>query len=105
MFKKLYCETITCADAIYEYGSQLQKIYPNPGEHIISINFTLPDICKDVKMYIQNPLGQIVLFQNIVFEGGEHTELINVDSLPVGIYYIIIELGAYRTTQPLNVIR
>jgi len=105
MFKRLYCEE--CSDGIYYYEPQTQKLYPNPGKHIVTIDFELPKHTDNLKMSVINPLGKVVLvpIENKIFSAGEHSILINVDILPTGVYYIIINADNYRTTQPLTIIR
>ena len=58
-------------------------------------------------MSVVNPLGEVMFvpIENEVYNVGQHSVLINVDILHTGVYYIIIEAGAYRTAQPLTIIR
>jgi len=102
-FSRLYCPTV----GIFEYQPQTQKVFPNPGKHIVTIDFELPKYTENLKMYINDVLGQTLLIpiESGTFESGEQSVLINVESLPVGIYFIIIEAGSYRTAQPLTIIR
>jgi len=100
-FQGLYCL------GIYEYQPQGQKIYPNPGERVVTIDFELPKYTENLKITIQDVLGQtrLIPIENGNYEAGEQSILINVDALPVGVYYVIIEAGAYKTAQPLTIVR
>jgi len=104
MFMRLYYPGLI---GIYEYHPQAQKVYPNPGRHIVAIDFELHKHTENLKMSIMNPLGEVVLvpIESEAYQEGEHSVLINVDILPVGVYYIIIEAGMYRTAQPLTIVR
>ena len=106
MFKNLYCPDYD-PDGIYDYQTQTQKIYPNPGFNTVAFDFELPKYAESLKLSVMNPLGEVVLvpIENETFEQGEHSILLNVDRLPNGVYYIIIEAGAYRTAQPFTVVR
>ena len=83
------------------------KLYPNPGERVVTIDFELPKNTENLKITIQDVLGQtrLIPIENGNYEAGEQSILINVDALPVGVYYVIIEAGAYRTAQPLTIVR
>ena len=106
-FEKCRFQAVYCPTAIYDYQPQTQKIYPNPGYNTVAFNFELPKYAESLKMSVMNPLAEVVLvpIENETFEQGEHSILINVDRLPNGVYYIIIEAGAYRTAQPLTIVR
>jgi len=99
MFIQLYCPYIS----VYDYQPQTQKIYPNPGSYVVAIDFELPRYAENFKMYVNDVLGQtrLILIEDAVYDAGEHTVLINLDTLPVGTYHIIIEAGSYRTAQPI----
>jgi len=106
MMAKLYCDSLVILN-IYEYQPQTQKVYPNPGKYVVNFEFELPRHTENLRMYINDVLGQTVLtvLENTVKESGEHKILINVDNLAVGTYYIIIEAGSYRTAQPVMIVR
>ena len=92
---------------IYDYSTAEQKVYPNPGYRVVSFDFTLPKYTEKLKMTIKNILGNAVLvpIENEVFNAGEHSVLINVNALPNGVYYIIIEARVIVTAQPLTIVR
>ena len=106
MMAKLYCPDLVVLN-IFEYQPQTQKVYPNPGKYVVSFDFELPRYTEDLRMTVKDLLGQTLLIpiENAVYDAGKHTVLINVDSLAIGTYYIIIEAGAYRTVQPVMIVR
>jgi len=106
MMAKLYCPDLVVLN-IFEYQPTTQKVYPNPGKYVVSFDFELPRYTEDLRMTVKDVLGQTLLIpiENAVYEAGKHTVLINVDSLAIGTYYIIIEAGAYRTAQPVMIVR
>jgi len=106
MMAKLYCPGLVVLN-IFEYQPQTQKVYPNPGKYVVSFDFELPRYTEDLRMTVKDVLGQTLLIpiENAVYDAGKHTVLINVDSLAIGTYYIIIEAGAYRTVQPVMIVR
>jgi len=106
-FDKCRFQAIYCPIGILEYQPPTQKVYPNPGENTVTVDFDLPKHTDNLKMSIMNPLGEVVLIpiENEVYNTGKHSVLINVDILPVGVYYIIIDAGVYRTAQPLTIIK
>jgi len=106
MMAKLYCPGLVILN-IYEYQSQTQRVYPNPGKYVVNFEFELPRHTENLTMTVKDVLGQTVLtvLNNTVKEAGKHTMLINVDGLAVGTYYIIIEAGSYRTAQPVMIVR
>jgi hypothetical protein len=105
-FKKLYCEDEPCC-SIHDYASDNQNLYPNPGEHNVTIAFTLPISTEKLNLYINDVLGQTVIapIKNGQYEAGEQTINLNIESLPNGVYYVIIEAGTHRTAQPLTIAR
>ena len=106
MMAKLYCDSLIVLN-IFEYQPTTQKVYPNPGKYVVSFDFELPRYTEDLRMTVKDLLGQTLLIpiENAVYDAGKHTVLINVDSLAIGTYYIIIEAGAYRTAQPVMIVR
>jgi hypothetical protein len=103
MIGKLYCNNVS----IYEYQPPTQKIFPNPSEHLVTINFELSKHTVNLKMTIKDVLGQTLItpIENGIYDAGEQSVQISVEKLPVGVYYIIIEAGTYLTAQPLTIAR
>jgi hypothetical protein len=47
----------------------------------------------------------MIPIENGIYDAGEQSALINVETLSVDIYYIIIEASTYLTTQPITIFR
>jgi len=105
MFQKLYCPDNDCPNSIYEYAPPNQNLYPNPASKTTSIEFTLPNYTDNLKMFIMNPIGQVILLvkENGIYDAGAYTELINIEGLSAGPYFLIIEAGSHRTVKPFIV--
>ena len=101
MFQKLYCPEVS----IYEYASPEQNLYPNPARKTTSIEFTLPTYTDNLKMFIMNPIGQVISLvkENGIYDAGTHIEPINIEGLSTGPYFLIIEAGTYRIVKPFIV--
>lgn len=102
MMAKLYCPDLIMT-SIYNYEEQGQKIYPNPGKHVISIEFEIEKYSEGVTIYFANSLGRMVFspIENKTYSAGLHKEEINVDGLQSGAYYVIVDTGIKKVVMPL----
>jgi PKD repeat protein len=66
------------------------RLYPNPAQNDLNVEFTLQNIA-DVKVSALNALGQEVLSINQNLHSGQHNLHIDVSGLESGIYFISIE--------------
>jgi hypothetical protein len=53
----MYDTTLSSID----YEMKTQKVYPSPGDHVVTINFELPKYTESLKMSVRNVLGQTML--------------------------------------------
>jgi hypothetical protein len=108
MFKILYCaDLVIWTSGIDDNQAVGTKIYPNPGYSTVRINFELANYSENVTISILDGLGQIRLvpMENHTYDAGSHSELINVDTLPTGYYYMIIDTGINKNVQPFVVVK
>ena len=109
MFAKLYCPDLTTV-SIYDYQPRkdFPKVYayPNPSDDLVNVVFDLPRT-SDVKLTVKNVLGETLLIpiENKLYGAGEHSLQINTNILPVGTYYIVIQAGLQKTSQPIVIAR
>lgn len=68
--------------------SQEIKIYPNPTNNQLYINFKNENIGKDISLSIFNSLGQSVFNTSIITTNSQY--IIPIDYLPSGIFYLRI---------------
>jgi hypothetical protein len=74
-------------------------IYPNPANDVLNINYSL-NASEKVHATIYNMNGQVV--QQITSgtkATGNHTEQVNIEQLPAGVYYMQVNLNNNITTQ------
>lgn len=91
----------------YEYNSSENNLYPNPSYNEVKLEFDTEAEYDIVTIKIQNNLGEIVLvpIENKEYTQGSHLELINVQTLPNGYYYCIIQTQHKSYVKPFVVIR
>ncbi len=108
MFVKLYCGDLVTVDINeHEYNSDENNLYPNPSYYEAKLEFDIEAEYDVVTIKIQNNLGEIVLMpiENKEYTQGSHLELINVQILPNGYYYCIIQTQRKSYVRPFVVIR
>jgi len=108
MFKTLYCNDNPCdEDFVFDYEPSHLKIYPNPSNDAVRIEFELEDYCENVTVKIMDVLGRTLLIpiENKPFNSGVHSELINVKGFENGHYYMIIQTTKKSFIKPFIVIR
>jgi hypothetical protein len=90
-----------------EYDDINPIIYPNPSKNIVQINFVLEKYSENVTITINNILGQVMLMpiESQTYYAGIHTEIINVDNLLTGYYYMVIDDGFKRFIKPFMVVK
>jgi len=83
-------------------SAELEKsvsIYPNPGNGIFTIVFSNP-IQKEMKISIQNALGQLMLSSPNLITGNEKI-VVDLNSQPSGIYFVKIDSGNRMVTKKI----
>ncbi len=107
-FKILHCPfNIEYYSSIYEYNSDANNLYPNPSYDEAKLEFDIEAEYDVVTVRIQDNLGRILLvpIANREYGKGSHLELIDVQSLPNGYYYCIIQTQRKNYVKPFVVIR
>ncbi len=106
MFKRLYCPTTLDINE-HEYNSDANNLYPNPSYDEAKLEFDIEAEYDVVTIRIQDNLGRTLLvpIANREYGKGSHLELIDVQSLPNGYYYCIIQTQRKNYVKPFVVIR
>ncbi len=105
-FKNLYCPQSVGINE-YSYSSDDNNLYPNPSYDEAKLEFDIEAEYDVVTVIIQDNLGRILLvpIENKEYGKGSHLELIDVQSLPNGYYYCIIQTQRKNYVKPFVVIR
>lgn len=64
------------------------KIFPNPSEGLLNIEFTTPDPTNDILLNIRDIYGRINAVRSI--PAGQNKIQMNLESLPTGLYILMI---------------
>lgn len=99
----VYVLDTTVAVGIYTHTSKLANtfnVYPNPSTSILNVSFELGDT-KEATIAITNVLGQIVFEEKT----NKESNVVNLDGLQTGVYYISVINGNTKATQRLVVMR
>ena len=74
------------------YGNKVVKIYPNPTDNFITIDYNSIDWNKgEISLEITNELGQIVTQQHLPMYSG--FQKIDITSFATGVYHVFIKRG------------
>lgn len=75
---------------INEIGKNVKlAVYPNPNNGLFTLTIS-GSIHSPVSLIIQNSLGQNIYTKNGINVNGQYSELINLDKMVQGIYYLIL---------------
>ena len=78
----------------------LDQNYPNPFEHTTTVPFTLPE-AANVRFFIIDALGHMVQRSERFYQAGEQSIVVDMASLPAGIYYYGIEVDGKRLMRKM----
>ncbi|MBR5027893.1 MAG: T9SS type A sorting domain-containing protein, partial [Bacteroidales bacterium] len=81
-------------------GLQLYQNTPNPFREFTGIGFTLPSD-GDVRFFVINTLGEMVLQNSQFYTAGEHTITIDKGMLSAGTYFYGIEFEGQRLMRKM----
>jgi mannan endo-1,4-beta-mannosidase len=85
-------------------GSAFSNVYPNPGSREVYIRFNLET--KGIVRYtVYNILGEKLISEEISFNKGNNTLLINTNHLASGVYFVKLNNGKVMETKKLVVVR
>ncbi|MBL7944330.1 MAG: T9SS type A sorting domain-containing protein [Flavobacteriales bacterium] len=65
------------------------SVYPNPTESLINLNYTLA-AAGEVKFQVVDMMGKVVMSQSVVRAAGNHTQVLDLDSLASGTFVLQI---------------
>jgi outer membrane protein assembly factor BamB len=79
--------------------------FPNPFNPNATISFRLP-YAQRVTLTLHNVLGrQVQLLTDQIYQGGEHSLVLDGRVLPSGIYFARLQAGSYSQTQKLVLLK
>lgn len=87
-----YCPGLYVEELIHKNKTlSITNLYPNPASKMLTVNYTSADN-STITFYISNALGQkiIDLPVNVVADGSEHQQWIDLTPLSAGIYFLNI---------------
>lgn len=76
------------------------EVFPNPAAGSTQLNLQL-ESAMDLQWQLFNPLGQLIQTQNLALSAGMHRQVLNLQNVPAGLYFLNIrnEKGQVRTTR------
>jgi len=87
------------------YTYELNQNYPNPFNPSTLITYSLKDP-GNVTLKLYNALGQeVVILVNQFMEAGNHTALLNANSLSSGVYFYKIETGSFTSIKKMILLK
>jgi len=79
------------------------SVYPNPMSNNATVSFNLAE-SNAVGVVLMNSLGQMVLNENLgTMSTGDHTYLLNVESLSNGLYFLNVTVGENVITKKVSI--
>ncbi|MFZ4705865.1 MAG: T9SS type A sorting domain-containing protein [Bacteroidales bacterium] len=81
---------------------ELSEIYPNPCQDNAHVSITLAK-AANVRISLQNLLGQEVLTQDIALQAGARTVQIDVNKLNAGVYFYTVKAGDTKVSKKMVV--
>jgi hypothetical protein len=87
---------------VAENGVLLDAPFPNPAFNTARINFTLPRTAE-VTLTVVDMLGRPVARRTRSYIAGEQFETVNVENLPNGTYFILLDAEGGRLVQKMVV--
>lgn len=94
--------TDNTANSVNDLNKYSYKIYPNPADEIINIEFDLANKSNG-SIIIYNSIGALVKTLKINNTVGLKTETIDVKDLSNGLYYIKIKLGEKSSIKTISI--
>jgi hypothetical protein len=95
------------AAGISTYTSSIMavNVFPNPATDNTNINFTLAE-ASNVTITVYNLVGQQVKTESLGrLADGEHTFVLNTESLTTGLYFITMKVGNETITKKITITR
>jgi len=94
MIGKISAITVQVCSAISETSGEAElSIFPNPASSYLSV------IAKiDHPYTVSNALGSVILKGNLI---KDEVNLLNIEDLPVGLYFLTIQKGSRNKTYKL----
>ncbi|NNK79968.1 MAG: T9SS type A sorting domain-containing protein, partial [Flavobacteriales bacterium] len=85
-------------------SSPISAVYPNPANGITVVQLDMPTITSAVRLSLKDMLGRDVLDIHAgTLARGQNKFFFNAETLPAGVYSVVLEAGDQRYTTPLMV--
>jgi len=86
--------------SIHDESGIEMSIYPNPNKGTFNLRLYSPDQ-ETIALSIRNMIGESILVEERIPIKGEMRRTINLESLPEGIYFLLIKAGDYTRTEKI----
>jgi len=94
-----------CTDSTnYVYVTSGLSLYPVPADNILNVAFTA-DASTDMNIQLINSIGEIAYTTKQSIPAGKFSTVLNIATVPAGVYVFRLTLGTKVTTQKIVIIR
>ena len=88
-------ETPTTSQASFSQEVLQAKVFPNPAEDIITVDFQTPTD-HNLQVFVMDTKGSEVLRREFYTYAGSHSFTIDISKYPTGTYIVYLQHGEYR---------
>jgi Secretion system C-terminal sorting domain len=86
---------------IYSKANAEINVYPNPGNTDVYVKFSTPPASPDFLVTVSDMLGKTLLTSRLITDESNLGQKLSIESLPVGIYNMVISNGQTRLVKQL----
>lgn len=80
------------------------EVFPNPASGFVNVDFTMP-LQSEAVLTVQNLLGQVMTREQMVVSNVKERMVLDVQTLPAGVYYVVLQSNEERRTKKLVITR
>lgn len=106
MVRLLFAETVSLEDIEPQNGVSLGQNVPNPAKDYTIVVFNFEETTNDVLFEIRDMSGRLIQSQQMgTLPAGEHTEVIDTQSMNAGIYLYTLYANGEKQTKRMSVVK